>query len=217
MNKLKTLLADDHEVILDGLKAMLEGEELVELVGAVTSGREVMQHLSFNPDLDLIILDINMPDMDGIEVTEKVKADYPETRILILSMHSRSEFIKKLLNSGADGYILKNSGREELLGAIQQIADGRQYFGSEIIRKGFAHSYHLGGETNVELSEREKDVIREIASGLNTREVADKLGISTHTVDSHRKNVVTKINARNTADIVRYAIKRGIIKGFDII
>lgn len=216
MEKLRILLADDHAVILDGLNAMLEGEDDLEVIDGVQSGEEVMQKLEFPPHPDLIILDINMPDMDGIEVTEAVKKDFPDIKILILSMHSRTEFINKLLAAGADGYILKNSGRDELLTAIRVIANGDQFFSREIIKKGFTDQL-LGNTGVVELSDREKDVIRYIAEGLSSREIAEELNISSHTVDSHRKNVLTKIGARNTADITRYAIQTGIVKGFDMI
>ena len=215
MDKLKILLADDHAVILDGLHAMLEGEEDLEVIAAVQNGKEVMRKLEFQPRPDLLVLDINMPEMDGIEVTLKVKELYPEVKILILSMHSRTEFIKKLVHAGADGYILKNSGRQELLNAIRDISSGETYYGREIMKKGFTDQFK-GTQGNLpSLSDREKSVIKHIASGLATKEIAEEMDISAHTVDSHRKKILHKIGARNTADITRYAIKMGILKGFD--
>lgn len=212
---MRILLADDHAVILDGLKAMLEGEDDLEIVEAVQSGSEVLRKLEYHPRPDLLILDINMPDLDGIEVTLAVKKQYPEVRILILSMHSRTEFIKRLVDAGAEGYILKNSGRAELLKAIRQIAKGETYYSNEIIKKGFNEQFQL--VEAVELSKREKDIMREIANGMATLEISEKLNISHHTVDSHRKNILTKLGARNTADITRYAIQMGIVKGFDML
>ena len=217
MEPLRIMLADDHSVILDGLNAMLEGEKDLAVVDAVTSGTEVMRKLEFAPRPNLLILDINMPDMDGIEVTLAVKEKYPEVKILILSMHSRKEFIKRLVGAGANGYILKNSGRAELLQAIREIARGETYFSREIMKEGFTEKFPSSGKPTVELSDREKDVMKYIASGLATKEIAEKLKISSHTVDSHRKNILTKLEVRNTADITRYAIKMGIIKGFDMI
>ena len=214
---MKILLADDHAVILDGLMAMLEGEDDLEVVDGVLSGSEVMRKLEFQPRPDLLILDINMPDMDGIEVTMLVKEQYPEVKILILSMHSRTEFIKRLVGAGANGYILKNSGRAELLEAIREIRKGETYFSREIMKKGFSEQFQSGDKSSFELSDREKDIMREIANGLATKEIAEKLNISSHTVDSHRKNILTKLGARNTADITRHAIQMGIVNGFDSI
>ncbi len=215
MDKLKILLADDHAVILDGLNAMLEGEEDLKVIDSVQSGKQVMERMAVVPRPDLLILDINMPEMDGIEATLNVKKEYPETKILILSMHSRTEFIKRLVGAGADGYILKNSGRKELLQAIRDIAKGEPYYSREIIKKGFTEQFHNNTKHTIELSDREKDVTREIANGMATKEIAEKLAISVHTVDSHRKKILTKIDGRNTADITRFAIKTGIIRGFD--
>lgn len=209
------MLADDHAVILDGLNAMLEGEKDLEVIDHAHSGLAVMERMNYAPHPNLLVLDINMPGMDGIEVTCRLKEQYPQIKILILSMHSRKEFIKKLVTAGADGYILKNSGRAELLNAIRTIADGGTYFAIEIMKKGFSDHFSDNSTDSVQLSEREIDIIRYIASGLATSEIAKALDISVHTIGTHRKRILPKINARNTADITRYAIRVGIIKDFD--
>lgn len=195
--------------------ALLDSESHLEIIGLAKDGEEVLEHLHSSPLPDILLLDINMPKKDGIELTAEVKKKYPEVKILILSMHHRSEFVKKLTASGADGYILKNGGKGELLRAIQQIASGEQYFAQEILRDSFKQQIIAQGSP-APLSEREKDVARQIAYGSSTSEIAETLHISTHTVDSHRKNILTKIDGKNSVDITNYALKTGIAKRFDI-
>ncbi len=217
MKKLKLILADDHEMILDGIRALLEGEDHIQIIDQVHDGVELLNRLQFSPKPDLVIVDINMPNKDGIEVTTDIKSLYPQIKVLILSMHHRKEFVNKLLEAGADGYILKNSGRVELLKAIDQISKGSGYFSTEIMKANFEAQYYSKPFPTVELSQREKDVVRLIANGNSSQEIAEELCISTHTVDSHRKHILSKINAKNSVDITHYAFKTGIIKGFDIL
>lgn len=217
MKLLKIFLVDDHEMILDGLCALLNDEKNIEVVGIANNGNDVLKKLKKIPLPDVLILDINMPEKDGIEVTAEVKALYPEIKILILSMHNRSEFIKKIMETGADGYILKNTGRNELLTAIYDIASGHMHFGAEIMKTNFEEQLILPSHGLNDLSKREKEVIWHIAFGMTSQQIADNLNISIHTVDSHRKRILSKINAKNSVDIVRYALKTGIVKGFDIL
>ncbi len=212
---IKVLLADDHEMILEGLCALLENEKEIEIIGKAQDGLEVLEQLkSLQPHL--LILDINMPQMDGIELTAKLKERHPKIKVLILSMHNRSEFIKRLMELGADGYILKNSGRGELITAIKTIVAGKKYFSHEIMKTNFDDQLHSTSKNPSLLSEREKDVLRLIAQGLTSQQIASKLNISQHTVDSHRKHILSKIEAKNSVDIVKYALKTGLVKGFDI-
>ena len=216
MKKLKILLADDHEMLREGIHAYLKDQEDLQVIGEAANGQEVLKRLSKPPRPEMVIMDINMPKLDGIDATVAIKKRYPNTKVLILSMHNRAEFIKKLIEAGADGYILKNSGRRELLKAVRQIAEGERYFSEEIVRTGFNEAY-FGNVTNqAELTKREKQVVKLIANGLSSDDIARELNITRNTVDSHRKKIIIKINARNTADITRYALKTGIVKGFDI-
>lgn len=216
MKKLKILLADDHEMLREGIHAFLKGRNDLQVIAEASNGVEVLKYLSQPPRPDLVIMDINMPELDGIDTTVEIKKDYPEIKVLILSMHSRTEFVKKLIEAGADGYILKNSGRKELLEAVRTIGEGQQYFSDEIVRAGFHETYVPKVTKHAELSQREKQVVKLIASGFSSDEIAQELSITRHTIDSHRKRIIGKINARNTAEITKYALRTGIIKGFDI-
>ncbi len=217
--KIKVLLADDHEIILDGLKLILQQDQDVEIVGEAFDGEQVISELKRIPELDIVILDINMPKKDGIEVTKEIKAIYPEVKILILSMYNRKEFVKSLVEAGTDGYILKNAGKTELLKAIHSLAKGEPYYGAEItktIMKGYQKSKIFDNPMDVNLSEREKEIVVLIANELTTHEIADKLFLSTHTIDTHRKNIMSKLDVKNAAGIVKFALQTGIIKGFDL-
>lgn len=217
MKQTTILLADDHEIVLDGIEAMLSGEKSLHILGRENDGLGVLERLHKKPQPDLIILDINMPNKDGIEVSYQVKAQYPHIKILILSMHNRNEFVRKLIDAGADGYVMKNSGRKELLKAIKSIVEGQKYFDVQILKKSFERQFTTANAGIAELTEREKEVVKLIAQGWSTKEIAAELVISQHTVDSHRKNILLKTNTNNPADITRFALKTGIIKGFDIL
>lgn len=219
LEKIKVLLADDHELILDGLRLILEQQENIEIVGEVYDGDEVLTMLKKLPELDLVILDINMPKKDGIEVTKQIKATYPEVKVLVLSMYNRKEFVKNLVEAGTDGYILKNAGKSELLKAVTSLAHGEPYYGAEVtktIMKAYQKSKVFDNPMDVNLSAREKDVVKLIANECTTQEIAEKLFISPYTVDTHRKNIFSKLDVKNTAGIVKYALQTGIIKGFDL-
>ncbi|MEM7550466.1 MAG: response regulator transcription factor [Bacteroidota bacterium] len=218
MSSIKILIADDHQMILEGLKSLLSLSPEIEIVAEANDGEKVLELVESLPELDQVILDINMPSVDGIEVTKKIKSTYPEIKILILSMYNRQEFIKNLIESGADGYILKNSDKAELLGAIHSLHKGEPYFGKEVtktIMKSFQKEKPPAEMHEVPLTEREKDIVKLIAETMTTSEIAEKLFLSTHTVDTHRKNILSKLEVKNVAGLVRYAIQTGLIKDFD--
>ena len=216
---IKILLADDHELILDGLKLILSQDERFEVVGEANDGEEVMRKIKFVSELDIVVLDINMPGKDGIQLTREIKSTYPEIKVLILSMYNRKEFVKNLVDAGIDGYILKNSGKVELIKALETLADGDPYYGEEItktIMKSYQKRKVFDNPIDVELSEREKEIVALIANEMTTVEIAEKLFISTFTVDTHRKNILSKLDVKNVAGIMKFALQTGIIKGFDI-
>jgi DNA-binding NarL/FixJ family response regulator len=219
MDTTKVLLADDHQMIIDGLRLMLESEPRIEVVGEAHSGREVIETVGRLDELDVVVLDINMPEMDGIEVTRKLKTSYPEIKILVVTMYNRKEFVKNLVEAGVDGYILKNSGKQELIEGILKVAQGEPYYGSDITRT-IMRSYQkyrvFDSPMDIKITEREKDIIRLIAEGCNTQDIAEKLFIAKHTVSTHRKNILSKLEVKNSAGIIRYGIQTGIVKGFDL-
>ena len=219
MDKINILLADDHNMIIEGLTAMLEPEEDINIVGVAHNGNEVFEKVSALSELDLVVMDINMPELDGIETTLILKERYPEINVLILTMYNRQEFVKNLLDSGIDGYIMKNSGKKVLLEAVRSLHQGEPFYGPEItktIMKGYQKNRIYSIDVYNELSEREKDVMRLIVGELTSVEIADRLFISTHTVDSHRKNILSKLDVKNVAGLVKFALQMGIVKDFDL-
>jgi two-component system nitrate/nitrite response regulator NarL len=208
------LLADDHQMFLDGMKALLSDSEGITVVAQALNGREVMEQLD-KTSIDLVILDINMPEMDGVETTIAMQQSHPNIKVLILSMYNEKEFIAKILKAGADGYILKNTGRKELESAIRVINGGGQFFG-KAVTETLLESYRQPptrstSKFEVQLTRREKDVLREIVNEFTTSEIAEKLFISSHTVESHRKNLLSKLAVRNTAGLVKLAIQHSLL------
>lgn len=215
----KIIIADDHALILDGIKSLISTDASLEIVGTSNDGEEVLRLIDETEEVDLLILDINMPRMDGIEVTKALKSRHPEIKVLILSMYNRSEFIKTLIAAGADGYILKDSSRDVLIEAIQTLCRGERYFSKEILENlidSYVETDKSRDLIRVELSDREKEVVKLIAEEKSTVEIADELFLSVHTINSHRKSILNKLDVKNTAGIFRYAIQTGIIKGFDL-
>lgn len=218
MSTIKVLLADDHDIIIEGLTAMLEDVGDIEIVGIAHNGNEVLEKVKALHELDVVVMDINMPELDGIETTKLVKEKHPEISVLILSMYNRQEFVKNLLASGIDGYLMKNSGKKMFLEAIRCLQRGEPFYGPEItktIMKGYQKNRVYSLDVYDELSEREKDVMRLIAQEMTSTQIADKLFISTHTVDTHRKNILSKLDVKNVAGLVRFAIQTGIVKDFE--
>lgn len=209
---IKVLIADDHQIIIDGIKALLENHPDIEIVGEAFNGFEVLKQLEILK-IDVIIMDINMPEMGGIEATQKVRLSYPEVKVLILSMYNEKEFIIQASESGASGYILKNSGMEEFVTAIKTVVQGIQYFGHEVtktIMKELKNPGRVSGR--IELTKRETDVLRLICKELSTSKIAERLGISENTVKTHRSNLLSKVNVSNTAGLVLFAIKNELVE-----
>lgn len=211
---IKIIIADDHQLFIDGIKSIIKSIKNLEICAEVNNGKQLLVCLSTQA-CDVILMDINMPDMDGIEATKEVKKLYPDIKIIMLTMYSSRDYIEKLLRVGADGYILKNTGKEELQKAIETVYRGESYFSVEVterIMEGLQKK--KSAERNsfmVELTEREIDVLKLIVQELTTSEIAEKLFISTHTVETHRKNLISKLNVRNIAGLVKYAIQNGLV------
>ena len=208
---IKVLIADDHRLFIDGLKAMLEGTAEIKVVGEAMNGQEVLTFCA-QQAVDIVIMDISMPVMDGIEATKQLVKYQPRIKILCLSMHNDRNFISDMLKTGAHGYILKNTGKEELIEALQSLYAGETYLGEEV-RKTLLNSFMKQDKLhpNEKLSDREKEVLECIAAGLTTQEIADQLFISKNTVETHRKNLLYKLQAKNTAELVNNAYKKRVI------
>jgi two-component system, NarL family, nitrate/nitrite response regulator NarL len=210
---IRLFIADDHQMIIDGLKSLLEGEENIEIVGSALSGLGVLSFLE-KDTCDIILLDINMPEFDGLLTTREVKKKHPEVKILILSMHNTKDVIDDVMKSGAEGYILKNAGRAELLNAIEAVNNGSFYYSSDILRTltNISADSKSKDDELAHLSKRELEIVKLISEELTTQEIAEKLFLSPHTVDTHRKNLLAKLNVRNTAGLVKFALQHGLDK-----
>ncbi|MFT5819261.1 MAG: two-component system nitrate/nitrite response regulator NarL [Crocinitomix sp.] len=210
---IKILLADDHGMILDGLKSILKNETDIKVVGTADNGEDAV-HIIENNDVDVAILDINMPKMNGIEATRIIRAN-SDTKVLILSMHDTYEFIDELIDAGCQGYILKNKGQEELVTAIRRVHNGKPYFGERI--KERIMEERLSPKKNkiampVSLTKREIEVLKLIAQEFTSPEIAEKLFIVEATVNTHRRNLISKLGVRNSLGLVSYAYKNGMIE-----
>lgn len=209
----RVLIADDHQMFVDGLKSLLEDEKEVRVVGEAKNGLEVLEICS-REAVDIAIMDINMPVMDGIQTSRELSKKYPSVKILGLSMYNDRDYISDILKAGAMGYILKNTGKENLLNAISTIQSGGNYL-SEEVSKTLLSTFirNTPYEQAMEkLSDRELEVLEAIASGLKTHEIGEKLFISKNTVETHRKNLLYKLKARNTAELVNNAYKQRLIQ-----
>jgi DNA-binding NarL/FixJ family response regulator len=217
MNALKLLIVDDHPMVRLGLKSLLEGVKEVVSIDEAIDGEEALAKVA-NKSYDVIIMDIKMPKKDGIETTREIVRKNPDARIIALSMHDEQDYIVKMLQAGARGYLLKNSSKDELLRAVLSVSKGDNYFSHEVssimlakfIHKEFP-SKQKPAKSDVELTKRETEIIKMISEEMTNAEIAKKLGISVRTVDTHRRNLLQKLDVKNTAGLVRYAIQAGLM------
>ncbi|KAF2083078.1 response regulator [Flavobacterium sharifuzzamanii] len=212
MNKINLLIADDHTMFLQGIISLLEQEPNICIAGKAENGIEALDIVK-KGNIDFIILDVSMPIMDGIELSKILKKQYPYIKILIVSTHSNVMIISRLIRIGVNGYLLKNASKEELLNAINAIALGKDYFAEELEEKHLTSSSRIEKQAFnlTELSTREKEILVLIAQEYNTAEIAEKTFISLNTVNTHRRNLLSKLNAKNTAGLVKYAVENGLV------
>lgn len=211
------LIADDHTMFVDGMESILSGETDFKVVGRSYDGPSVLEFLKKNT-VDLVLLDVNLPGMTGIEVCKEISAHFSSVKVLAISMFNEESFVSEILNNGAKGYILKNTGRDELLTAIRTVANGNSYFSkevTEIIMKGLMNKRKASSKSAEffpKLSRREKEVLKLIAQEFTTQEIADNLFISLKTVESHRSSLLSKLNARNSVGLVRIAMENHLLE-----
>lgn len=212
MNTITILLADDHDVVRRGMKMLLEDEEDIKVIGEASDGLDAIEKVKLLMP-NVVILDLTMPKMTGIEAAKIISEQYPDVKILIFSMHHNKEYIVSSVENGANGYLLKNTSKDELLKAIKTVSEGRKYFPPEIseviINELLAKTSDVPEETRPifkKITPKEKQILSMIVQGFNSREMADKLFLSIRTVDNHRANMMKKVKAKNTADLVKMAI-----------
>jgi DNA-binding NarL/FixJ family response regulator len=214
--RIKIILADDHRIFRDGLKSLLTDADFIDVIGEASGGQELLDLLTtLTPDI--VIVDITMPGLSGIEVANRISCRYPDIRILVLSMHTHEEFVINAIKAGAKGYLSKDTSRDELLDAIRILYHGGECFG-KLVSETFMKSYvrKVRSESvlleNKILTHRELELLKLVATGLSNQEIAERLFISPKTVDCHKGNIMQKLKLKNTAEMVLYAVKNKLIE-----
>lgn len=207
------MIADDHSMFLDGLVSILKTENDYNIVLTANTGVEIVKFIEINKALkiDLVITDITMPEMDGIALNAFLKKTKKEIKTLVVSMHSSSDMIDGLIENQVDGYMPKNAGKEEFLKAVKTILEGEKYFSKEITDIYMKSKFLKKAEKRIQLTKREIEVVTLIAEEFTTAEIADKLFLSKHTIESYRKNLIIKLDVRNLAGLTKYALKKGYV------
>ena len=211
MDPYRIVLADDHTLFRQGLKGILEGTDHFKVEGEASDGLELLALLN-HVKPNLIILDISMPNLRGIEAIPEIKRTHPDVKILVVTMHKDKEYLYQVISQGADGYFLKKDAGTELFSAIEKIRNGKVYISphlSEELADHWDEILQIGKKPM--LTQREKEILSLIAGGKSNREIADILYISVHTVERHRANIMEKLDLKKTADLVKYAIEKGYI------
>jgi two-component system NarL family response regulator len=204
----RVLIVDDHPMVAQGISAILETYDDIEVVGTLCNGREAIAQIA-SLDPDVMLLDLNMPEVNGLNATEIILEQRPDTRVLILSMHDSPEYINTALSHGAMGYLLKDVPTEEIKQAIDTVMGGERY-----LCAGAASSIRpVGGDAREALTSREQTILLELAQGKSNRDVAQGLDISVRTVETHRKNIKRKLGISSTAGLTRYAMEHGVLQG----
>jgi len=215
---LRVVLVDDHTIVREGLRALLGNQEDIRVVGEAEDGIRAVE-LSIHEKPDVVVLDLAMAQMNGVDAARRIKKVSPDTGVLVLSMHGGPEYVLPAVRAGADGYILKGSGLSDLVNAIRAVGEGGGFFGPE-------PALHLVSQTRrraadgkepprKSLTSRERDVLELVAKGFSSPNIARKLNISAKTVENHRANIMSKLNIHNLAGLVRYAVRMGIISAMD--
>jgi len=222
MDQKRVLLVDDHQLIIDGLRGFIETNPAFMVVGEANTGTEAVRLASvLNPHV--ILMDIEMPEMSGIQACEEIKKNNPEIKIIIVSMHNEKQLIKKLIDQGADGYLLKNSQQQEVMDALEKVLKNQSYFSQDVTlslldksgSKNVADTLGTGRDLSLQnlsqLTEREIEILKLVAQGMTNKEIGDALDISHRTVDTHRTNLMKKLDVTNVAGLIRFAFKNGLI------
>lgn len=215
MKKLKILLADDHVVMRTGLRALLERQPNLEVVGEAENGRETVERVeALKPDV--VVMDVGMPILNGIEATKQITGEKSSAAVIILSMHADESYVMRALKAGARGYLLKDSAAADLINAIQAVSQNKSFFSpkvSHILAEDYVRVLKQKGEVDSYelLTDREREILQLLAEGKANKEVATLLNISPYTVETHRKHILEKLNLHSPAELILYAVRKGII------
>ncbi|MBO6518094.1 MAG: response regulator transcription factor [Bacteroidia bacterium] len=212
---IRLVLIDDHQVILDGIKAILDAEPGVEVVEAFDTPQLGLDFLETN-DVDVLVTDLDMPGMAGEDVVRYCKSKFPRLKVVVLSMHNDKMVIQHLIEAQADGYLLKSSDKDEIIRAIETVNEGRKYFSQEVVQslaqKDHVQTATVNDHKESILTRREEEIVILVAQGNTTKEIASQLHISPRTVETHRNNIIKKLEVNGIAGLVRYAFKNGLIQ-----
>jgi DNA-binding NarL/FixJ family response regulator len=218
MEKIKVILIDDHQIVRDGIKSLLSDAADIEVISEAGSYYELKEKLKLQ-DPDIVLLDISLPEVSGIEITKFISENYPKIKVLILSMYTGEDFIFNAIKAGAKGYLPKNTTKKEIIDAIRAVFNNQEYF-SESISKIMLKSYVNKAKTsdnqplqdNERLSARELEILKHVAAGLSNHEIAEKLFISVRTVESHKNHIMQKLELKSTVDLIKFALKKNLLE-----
>ncbi len=218
MSKIKVVIIDDHDLFLEGVASLLNRPETnFTVIHTFTNPLAFFKSLpEIQGTLDIILLDLNMPHHDGFYVLEEALKKFPNLKFIVISSHVKPVFIRKIIKLGAMGYVRKDASLITIEAAIKKVFNGSVYYGVNVLLESDSQQHFTGSTINKQLSAREIEVIQGIAEGLSSLEISQKLHLSKHTIDSHRKSILLKINGSNTIDVVRHALKTGLVKWFEL-
>jgi two-component system, NarL family, response regulator NreC len=210
MSKIRIVLADDHSVVRQGFRRILEAQTDMEIVGEASNGREALE-LATKLSPDVVVMDVAMPELNGIEATRRMGEAAPRTRVLALSMHKDSVYVREILRAGARGYLLKDAVDEDLIAAVRAVARGEGYLSPGVADAVLTdYRQHVTDPIDL-LTSREREVLQLIAEGKTNKEIATTLNLSVYTVDAHRGRIMEKLNLHSTGELVRFAIRKGLV------
>ncbi|QOI97445.1 MAG: response regulator transcription factor [Flammeovirgaceae bacterium] len=215
MEKGTLYLVDDHQLVIDGIIALVEGSGEWKVIGYANSGEEALRKIPILKP-DIILMDLEMPRMNGLQCTEKLLAHNPQAKVVILTFHQEKALVQKMVKMGVSGYIMKNAPRQEFLTGLQLVRQGGKFYSSQLTESMLeVNPLAVRKESNIKLlallSQREREVLKLIAEGISSKSIAEKLNLSPATVETHRKNLLKKLNARNSAALIRMALTEGLL------
>ncbi len=207
---IRVLIVDDHEMIRNGLSSLLRGEPDIHVVEMAQNGAEAVE-ICATKEIDVALMDIMMPIMNGVEATRLIREKSPATKVLAVTINDEPRFIKEVLQAGASGYILKHSTKDEIIRAIKDVAASKQHFSTDVLDKISSEFTQSGKSRGPMLTKKEEEVLRFIAQEFTNQEIADKLNCGIRTVDTHKRNLIKKLEVKNVVGLVKYAIKMGVV------
>ncbi|MEQ9262924.1 MAG: response regulator transcription factor [Owenweeksia sp.] len=208
------LIVDDHQMFIDGIRSLLRKFKRFNIVADANSGNAALEIIQARQDIDLVMTDISMPEMNGVELVKSIKSDFPAIKVLVLSMYHEKDAVDEIIMAEAEGYVLKNTGKQELANALDKIVDGGTHYSSQVINTMFSKVKEERAirASLQNLSEREIEVLKLITEELSSQEIGDKLFISKRTVDSHRKNLLQKTNTKTVVGLIKFAYQNRVVE-----